>query len=570
MGYVERLAAAAQPLPGEEKRTLEQAESECRKIFEELQLKQQQQKQQRQGSTGTDPHGSDAHSAFDRLARTQGLHPAAKGSPLAQLLLEGSREAFLETLRVSLPTQADLKAIADVMVQYCDPRGEMGRVNHEGFEKVRTLLPEAFHHFFTPKVFAKLKRDEYGCISVEELTYHIYQTTSILRSRIRLEPYDGDGDGYLTHNEFAAFIKGWMDESKSKSIRTIRANPTDRHLFVEYVVTVFFFDLDPRRRRRISIADIVHHDTWMELQQTMGGDDRAGCESLGVRQWQTTMEAFAAVRSPTHDGHLNLDKFMDFLHDASPRFARRAFEVYANEGEISVYQTVVCLLLVYARDYTNRSMVMQESTVCWIFRAMDIYGTGRITSSVVEYFYLPTLRAYYGRTGLSHSEYRALLDELMDMVKGRRSSAPPPSALLQHEEDMSFTMQDIKRSKLGYAALKNVIDMVAYDRHNLREQRLSTEASRPRETHDHVDDEHHHNHNPHQQQPQQHSPPPPHNGDGADQPQEADLRGLGVRSGGCLRHPGDADATTEYHESVREGDDNSSSVSVSSLAAEMH
>jgi Ca2+-binding EF-hand superfamily protein len=121
--------------------------------------------------------------------------------------------------------------------------------------------------FLTPGVFLKLPHDSAGRVDVNTLMQFINRKLEIDRISIQLQFYDMIGEGYLRECDLENFVY--------ELVPTMRGLDGIQQDFIPfYVYTAvrkFMFFLDPRRRGRIAITDILSSSHLSDLL-----DQRAG------------------------------------------------------------------------------------------------------------------------------------------------------------------------------------------------------------------------------------------------------------------------------------------------------
>jgi serine/threonine-protein phosphatase 2A regulatory subunit B'' len=196
----------------------------------------------------------------------------------------------------------------------------------------------AFAGFFAPRHFAALRRARDGRVGVHAFFDLVMRKVSLQQVRLALAAYDGDGRGALTVHELEHYIFDLIP-----TLPPLAPLGDDFHgTYAAYAARKFVFFLDPRRARRVAIADLVLSDVLAEFSRLPddAGDGNWFAPPAALRVYETfcaldvaregllgpagfarygagALTAPCVARlfdeAPTYKGRLDFRTFVDFV-----------------------------------------------------------------------------------------------------------------------------------------------------------------------------------------------------------------------------------------------------------------
>jgi serine/threonine-protein phosphatase 2A regulatory subunit B'' len=124
-------------------------------------------------------------------------------------------------------------------------------LNYREYKTLREVIPAVTLRFFTASDFLKLPRDKNGCVEVEVFLRRLQRTLDVETTFLDLASY-ASSTAYITEEELERYIYDIISQ-----IGSLEKLPDSFKPF--YVFTAskrFFFFLDPKRTKRISILKL--------------------------------------------------------------------------------------------------------------------------------------------------------------------------------------------------------------------------------------------------------------------------------------------------------------------------
>jgi hypothetical protein len=145
------------------------------------------------------------------------------------------------------------------------------RLNFDGFVQIvnrlaqlgGTRLAEQARRFFLPSVFARFTQDEHGTISARALYHYIIRKVGLVQHRLTLSLFDLDNSGYLTPPDLEQYILSQLPVMAQFQDFREAFYP----FYVAHALARFFFLLDTKRTRKISIRTLIASDPFREFNE---------------------------------------------------------------------------------------------------------------------------------------------------------------------------------------------------------------------------------------------------------------------------------------------------------------
>ncbi|KAL4237736.1 Serine/threonine-protein phosphatase 2A regulatory subunit B'' subunit gamma [Mactra antiquata] len=335
----------------------------------------------------------------------------SEDEPLLLKLREESRAVFLQRRSRELLDNDELQRLWFLLDQYHTPPlvGEDQMINFEDFQKVSSEAGPKCQQFFKSSVFTKLlQTDPYGRISIMQFFNYVMRKVWLHQTRIGLSLYDVAGQGYLKESDLENYIL--------ELIPTLpQLNGLERSFYSFYVCTAvrkFFFFLDPMRKGKIKIQDILacsFLDDLLELR------DEDLSKEMQESNWFSAPSALRVYGQylnldKDHNGMLSKDELAKYgTGTLTDVFLDRVFqECLTYEGEMD-YKTYLDFVLALE----NRK---EPEALRYLFRILDVQQRGHLNVFSLNYFFraIQEQMRLHGQEPVSFQDVK---DEIFDMVK---------------------------------------------------------------------------------------------------------------------------------------------------------
>lgn len=331
--------------------------------------------------------------------------------PLLLKLREESRAVFLQRRSRELLDNDELQRLWFLLDQFHTPPlvGEDQMINYEDFQKVAAEAGPKCQQFFKAIVFSKLlQTDPYGRISIMQFFNYVMRKVWLHQTRIGLSLYDVAGQGYLKESDLENYIL--------ELIPTLpQLNGLEKSFYSFYVCTAvrkFFFFLDPMRKGKIKIQDILacsFLDDLLELR------DEDLSKEMQESNWFSAPSALRVYGQylnldKDHNGMLSKDELARYgTGTLTDVFLDRVFqECLTYEGEMD-YKTYLDFVLALE----NRK---EPEALRYLFRILDVQAKGYLNVFALNYFFraIQEQMRLHGQEPVSFQDVK---DEIFDMVK---------------------------------------------------------------------------------------------------------------------------------------------------------
>ncbi|XP_060583128.1 serine/threonine-protein phosphatase 2A regulatory subunit B'' subunit gamma-like isoform X1 [Ruditapes philippinarum] len=370
--------------------------------------------------------------------------------PLLLKLREESRAVFLQRRSRELLDNDELQRLWFLLDQYHTPPlvGEDQMINFEDFQKVASEAGPKCQQFFKSSVFTKLlQTDPYGRISIMQFFNYVMRKVWLHQTRIGLSLYDVAGQGYLKESDLENYIL--------ELIPTLpQLNGLEKSFYSFYVCTAvrkFFFFLDPMRKGKIKIQDILacsFLDDLLELR------DEDLSKEMQESNWFSAPSALRVYGQylnldKDHNGMLSKEELARYgTGTLTDVFLDRVFqECLTYEGEMD-YKTYLDFVLALE----NRK---EPEALRYLFRILDVQQRGHLNVFSLNYFFRGVIKKYAAEIpaiqeqmklhGQEPVSFQDVKDEIFDMVK----PADP----------LKITLEDLVNCGKGDTVVSILIDL---------------------------------------------------------------------------------------------------------------
>lgn len=368
---------------------------------------------------------------------------------LLQKLREDARAAFLQRKSRELLDNDELQNLWFLLDKYqtLPPLRDEQMINYEDFIKVKEQTGEKCKKFFTATIFSKLfQNDPFGRISIMQFFNYVMRKVWLHQTRIGLSLYDVTGQGYLRECDLENYIL--------ELIPTLpQLEGLEKSFYSFYVCTAvrkFFFFLDPMRKGKIKIQDILacsFLDDLLELRD----------EDLSKEQQDSNwFSAPSALRvygqylnlDSDHNGMLSKDELLRYGSGTLTKvFVNRVFqECLTYDGEMD-YKTYLDFVL--ALENRKEAQALQ-----YLFRMLDVQGLGYLNNFAFNYFFRE-IQIEMQKHGHDPVLFHDIQDEIFDMVKPGNP--------------YRITLQDLVNSGQGETVVSILIDLNGFWTYENRE-----------------------------------------------------------------------------------------------------
>ncbi len=206
------------------------------------------------------------------------------------------------------------------------------RISYDSFIAIRDKAPKSIQRCFRAAVFMRFPQDKYGHVSCGAVYAYMSRKAFLVKMRVALLQCDQLGHGYLTEKEAEDYVYTQLPQIAMRGYP-----PEFAEYYVYTVVAKFFFWLDPARKGRIKIKQLLHSSVFHSFRQfTMA------TAQTRKRSWFAPRNAWALYVS-----YLRLDQ------DDNGLLSKREFAEY-NGGSLTS--------LFVDRYFEEKPMYLNERT----------------------------------------------------------------------------------------------------------------------------------------------------------------------------------------------------------------
>jgi len=347
-----------------------------------------------------------------------------------------------------------------LLKQHVSPPQKPGRdcINYDDFCQVADIFSQtadrAAGAFFSASHFLKFPHDEYGRISVIHFFHWVRRKNALMRTRVELSAYDTAGNGLLTERE----LEQWASDL-IPSLPALEKLSTE--FFQFYKVTVvrkFLFFLDPKRRGKVSVREMLAHPILHELLELR----RVDISTAELRSNWFSLEHAEML----YLDYLELDADQNGMLSAAElsnyrgggltyEFVQRVFQechTYRNKesGQSEIdYKSYLDFVLAMTYRGTPEALA-------YFFRLLDMRKNGRLTPFEISYFFRAVLDKFEEIGEEPNCTVEDVTDEIFDMVKPK--------------DPHVITLSDLLECKVGETVVGMLTDVNAFWQYDRREQ----------------------------------------------------------------------------------------------------
>ncbi|KAJ3081936.1 Serine/threonine-protein phosphatase 2A regulatory subunit B'' subunit gamma, partial [Quaeritorhiza haematococci] len=300
-------------------------------------------------------------------------------NPLHRALDAEAFTHLVESKRKNLLDNDDLDVLWETLCERAtDGEDDKKKISYVDFEVVRLLLPPRFQQFFSASTFMKFPpADETGRIHVLQFYNYVLRKVSLMQARLELSLYDADYDGYLTEEELEKYVE---------ELLPCLHLPNLKQSFVQFYVCTavrkFFFFLDPQRRGKISIQNMLLSPILTELFELR---DREISKESERGNWFSTYSALRVYGQylnldTNHNGMLSRRELARYNSGTlTAVFVDRVFQEYQTYNGEMDFKGFLDFVLVMENVQTPEALAQY-------FRLLDIERVGYLDPFTVRYF----------------------------------------------------------------------------------------------------------------------------------------------------------------------------------------
>ena len=332
------------------------------------------------------------HNALQREARSRFLH-----NKTSEILDKEDLEKLWEEIRNSSSV----------------PEDSTERINYDSFLKIARSLPQKCRHFFSASTFLKFDRDEYGRIDSLSFFHSVVRKVSLYQTRIQISLYDKYGNGYLKETDLEVFIGELAPTFPNLANLTDELKPK----YLTIAAKKFFFFLDPKKRGKVFIKDILTSPILAEqfdLRNEKTPDEFLN-NWFSLQNAQRLVDLFNRL-DENKDGRLDANEMAKFQWSLTDLFLSRAVEILGEGNSIDFAGFIEFILIV-----ENRKSIR---AVPFLFKCIDIFDQEFIDSFTVNLFFKEVLKRLSVKDPEAEKNFKIedIRDEIFDMANPKMSS----------------------------------------------------------------------------------------------------------------------------------------------------
>jgi len=334
------------------------------------------------------------------------------------------------------------------------------RINYDDFCQVADAMPaRAAETFFGASHFLKFPLDRFGRISIVHLFQWARCKNALLRTRVELSCYDSSGNGQLTERELEQWVTDLIP--RLPALTELR-----KEFFPYYKVTAvrkFLFFLDPKRRGRVSLQDMLSSPILHELLDLRRADLPAAELKLNWFSLDYAEMLYSDYLKLDSDqnGMLSVNELAHYKGGGlTMPFVQRVFQechTYRNKewghNEMD-YKSYLDFVLAMSYKATPEA-------IGYFFRLLDLERRGRLSAFEVSYFFRAVVDKFEEIGEEPNCTVEDVQDEIFDMIKPR--------------DPMYITLHDLVNCKVGDTIIGMLTDVHDFFRYDRREQFMGHE-----------------------------------------------------------------------------------------------
>lgn len=379
-----------------------------------------------------------------------------------------ARTRFLESTADELMKEKNLEELWAVLLEYQDKalmhsnqRNGITceeRIDYANFKKVAdTFNVKAWKRHFLPSVFIKFPRDTHGRIGVRSFFRYVRSKVRLTRLRISLCCFDELGQGCLREYDLENYV------FEQVPLMPMLAD-LEKDFYPYYVFTAvrkFVFFLDPMKKGKIRITDIVHSPLLQEFNRLRNRHVDGMLQGKRKKSdWfssRSALQVYAMYLNLDldHNGMLSKQEFTRFNGGSlTTEFVDELFQQYRmysqnEKGEMEMdYKTFLDFILAMDNRHTPEA-------IRYFWRILDMEGKGYLTVHNLHYFFRAVVRKMQEMGHETVDAAEVVSNEVVDMI-----NPVDPDRI---------TMDDLIRSNYASTVIAILIDVNAFWKYENRE-----------------------------------------------------------------------------------------------------
>ncbi|KAJ3339715.1 Serine/threonine-protein phosphatase 2A regulatory subunit B'' subunit gamma [Gonapodya sp. JEL0774] len=342
-------------------------------------------------------------------------------------------------------TEGDAEGDADGGQQAAE---EEQRISYPTFLSIaRTLSTHStkFAPFFKPSVFYKLADSE-GKVGITLFSSYVLRRALLLQARIDFSLYDTDDDGYLTEEQLEKYVTDVLP-----TFPQLQGVPKGlTRFYVCSAVRKFFYFLDPMRRGRISIKDMLLSPILTEFFELREPELSKEFLQTNWFSTQSILKVYGqyVALDTDQNGMLSRTEMSRYCNGTmTEAFLDRVFQEFQTYSGEMDFKTFLDFVLTMENVQTPEALTV-------MFRLLDINATGYLDDFVV-WFFFKAVAHKLAAFGQAHPPIPDVVNEVFDMVNP-----------VQYR---CITLKDLTRSGVGGTVVNILADAQAFWQYENRE-----------------------------------------------------------------------------------------------------
>ncbi|KXS11017.1 hypothetical protein M427DRAFT_73347 [Gonapodya prolifera JEL478] len=385
------------------------------------------------------PHSDqDDDAASEDTVVPDSQHPARTGSPREGDAEDTDGDATVDGMQEGGEEPREAEGAAE----------DEQKINYTSFLHISRRLSRSspkFAAFFKPSVFLQLA-DERGRVGIALFSSYVLRRALLLQARIDFSLYDADDDGYLTEDQLEKYVTDVLPTFPQ--LQGVSRGFTK--FYVCSAVRKFFYFLDPMRRGRISIKDMLLSPILTEFFELREPELSKEFLQTNWFSTQSIMKVYTQYLSldADHNGMLSRAEMGRYSNGTlSDAFLDRVFQEFQTYNGEMDFKTFLDFVLTMDNVQTPEAQTV-------LFRILDIHGNGYLDEFVVWYFFKAVAQKLVA-FGQVHPPIPDVVNEVFDMANP--------------QEPRCITLKDLTRSGVGGTVVTILADAQSFWQYENRE-----------------------------------------------------------------------------------------------------